>query len=104
MYTSPVTQSETTEFSESQIVSLKKCAFDLLNLLEDCQLSESEQLLNGGLRSILNAIIESENPKPLDEVPFFSLMTRDYLPEKETKAYFNFYSMARYGEIAYPKN
>jgi hypothetical protein len=99
-----VTENEITEFSEDQIVCLKKCALDLLSLLEECQLSESEQLLNGGLRSILNAIIESENPKPLDEVPFFSLMMRDYLPERETKAYFNFYSMARYGEIAYPKN
>jgi len=99
-----VTEIETTEFSEGQIACLKKCALDLLSLLEDCQLSESEQLLNGGLRNILNAIIEAENPKPLDEVPFFSLMTRDYLPERETKAYFNFYSMARYGEIAYPKS
>ncbi len=91
-----------TEFNPEQKDMLRKCALELLNILEKSQLNESKQLLNGGLRNVLNQVMEADDLKPLEDVPFFSLMTRDYLPAEETKSYFNFYSMARYGELAYP--
>ncbi len=90
-----------TEFSQEQKENLRELAINLLKLLEGCKLPESKQLLEGGLRSVLVQVINSDNPKPMQEVPFFSLMARDYLPEEETLAYLNFYSMALYGELAF---
>ena len=80
---------------------LKKCASNLLRTLECSKHPESEQLLEGGLREILARILESDELEPFDEIPFFSLMTRDYLPDEETRQYLDFYSMAKYGELAY---
>ena len=96
-----MTQERPTEYSQEQKDTLKKCAVKLLESLEGSQLPESTQLLNGGLRQVLTQVIESEDLIPVREVPFFSLMTRDYLPVKETRLYFDFYSMAMYGELAF---
>lgn len=96
-----MTQERPKKFTQEQVKILKKCASSLLHTLEHSKCSESEQLLEGGLRKILTHILESNELEPSEEIPFFSLMTRDYLPEEETRQYLDFYSMAMYGELAY---
>ena len=89
------------KFTEDQILILKASAQNLMNLLENSDLVAAESLLKGGLREILETVIFSEVTMLFEDVPHFSLMTRGILPAKETKAYFNFYSMACSGELAY---
>jgi hypothetical protein len=85
-------------YSSEQLQLLKSSANALLlalNLSKDPMASE---LLKGELGFIITKIISEDSLLPFERIPHFEKMTRDYLPEIEEE-YFNFYSLALYGEL-----
>lgn len=88
-------------FSSNQLCMLKKSARRLLTALEKSQDPMSDEFLTGELGKIINKVINEAAVLPFNSIPHFEEMTRDYLPDIEIE-YFNFYSLAMYGEAAYP--
>lgn len=87
-------------FTTEQCILLKNTARKLLLCLGNSEKPMANSFLEGELGEILNKVINEDNVHPFTDIPYFELMTRDYFPEIETE-YFNFYSVACFGELAY---
>ena len=87
-------------FTPEQSALLKSTAKKLLLCLHKSKKPMANSFLHGELGEILNRVINEDKVLPFADIPYFELMTRDYFPEIETE-YFNFYSVACFGELAY---
>jgi hypothetical protein len=87
-------------FTLEQSVLLKRTAAKLFLCLKNSDNPMANSFLHGELGKILNQVISEDKVFPFKDIPYFELMTRDYFAEIEIE-YFNFYSMACFGELAY---
>ena len=86
-------------FTSDQTKQLKASAENLHAALRSSKNPIAIEILNGKLGGIIKEILRDKIVPPLDDIPHFEQMTRDYFPEIEEE-YFEFYSFAKYGEPA----
>ena len=86
-------------FTSEQAKQLKASAENLHAALRSSKNPIAGEILNGRLGGIIKDILRDKIVTPLDDIPHFEQMTRDYFPEIEEE-YFNFYSFAKCGEPA----
>jgi len=87
------------KFTRDQVVATRAAALKLRDALRRDRDPMAGEFLKGELGKILNSVIYDIALLPIANIPHFSEMTRDYLPNVEAE-YFNFYSLAASGEPA----
>jgi hypothetical protein len=87
------------KFTSEQLVATREAALELRDALRRDRDPIASEILDGDLGKILNSVIDNAAFFPIENIPHFSKMTRDYLPSLEVE-YFNFYSLATFGEPA----
>ena len=87
------------KFTIEQVVATREAALELRGALRRDLDPIAGEILEGDLGKILNSVIDDAAFLPIENIPHFSKMTRDYLPSVEVE-YFNFYSLATSGEPA----
>lgn len=87
-------------FTQEQVRLLKNSAEKLRLALCDSKDPMAVEFLSGELGEIIEQVLASDSISPVDDIPHFEKMTRDYLPDVEEE-YFEFYSLAKYGKPAY---
>jgi hypothetical protein len=87
------------KFTSEQVVATREAALELRDALLRDRDPIAGEILEGDLGKILNSVIDDVAFLPIENIPHFSEMTRDYLPNAEVE-YFNFYSLATSGEPA----
>jgi hypothetical protein len=87
------------KFTSEQVIATREAALELRDALRRDRDPIASEILEGDLGKILDSVIDDSAFLPIENIPYFSKMTRDYLPSVEVE-YFNFYSLATYGEPA----
>lgn len=87
------------KFTREQVVATRAAALKLRDALRRDRDPMAGEFLKGELGKILNSVIDDVALLPIANIPHFSKMTRDYLPNVEVE-YFNIYSLATSGEPA----